>query len=378
MNQQEVEARASLIAADRIVFKFGSRVLVNRSGRPDVRSIKSIVRELAKVRREGREIVMVTSGAIASGVESLGLPKRPSDISGLQMAAAVGQVRLISRYEELFAHEGMKIAQVLLTHDDLRNRSRHLNARNTMLRLLKEGVIPIVNENDVVASDEIKFGDNDVLASLVSILIDADLLVLLSSTDGLREAAPGGRTKRVSFLPDITEETLALANSKTTEFSSGGMLSKLQSARTFAKTGGTIVIADGRQPGVIPGVLKGADTGTLIRGGKKSLKNRKEWIAFFSRPGASIIVDAGAEQAIRHRGKSLLPIGIREVEGTFDKGSIVNIRNEQKKIIARGLVSFSSDEVRRVKGKKTSEMLSILGPLEDREIVHRDNLVLIG
>lgn len=378
MNQQEREARASLIAANRIVFKFGSRVLVNRSGRPDIRSIKGIVKELARVRREGREIVMVTSGAIASGVESLGLSRRPSDISGLQMAAAVGQVRLISRYEELFAQEGLKIAQVLLTHDDLRNRSRHLNSRNTMLRLLKEGIIPIVNENDVVASDEIKFGDNDVLASLVSILIDADLLVLLSSTDGLREATSGGRTKRVPFLPAVTDETLALANSKISEFSTGGMFSKLQSAQTFARTGGTIVIADGRKAGAISGILKGTDTGTLICGEKKSIRNRKEWIAFFSRPGASIIVDAGAEQAIRYRGKSLLPIGIREVEGTFDKGSIVNIRNEQKKIIARGLVSFSSDEVRRVKGKKTSEMLSILGPLEDREIVHRDNLVLIG
>lgn len=377
MNQQEREARASLITANRIVFKFGSRVLVNRSGRPDSRSIKSIVKELARVRREGREIIMVTSGAIASGVESLGLSRRPADISGLQMAAAVGQVRLISHYEELFGREGLRIGQVLLTHDDLRNRTRHLNARNTMLRLLKEGVVPVVNENDVVASEEIKFGDNDVLASLVSILVDADLLVLLSSTDGLRETGPSGRTKRVPFLAGVTEEALALANGKSGEFSTGGMLSKLQSARTFAKAGGNIIIADGRKPKVISTILKGSDVGTLIQGEKNSLKTRKEWIAFFSKPGASVVVDRGAEHALRQGGKSLLPIGVSDVEGVFEKGSIVNVRNEDKQIIARGLVSFSSEEVRLIKGKRTSEMLSILGPLEHREIIHRDNLVII-
>jgi len=377
---QEAE-RQVLRRARRVVVKIGSRVLVQRTGNPDLRRIRLLVREVAKLRRAGKEVIVVSSGAIAAGVEALGLNKRPTNLPELQMAAAVGQVRLMTLYDRFFGAERCRIGQVLLTHSDLQHRARHLNARNTMMVLLRRGIIPIINENDVVAVDEIKFGDNDILASLVTVLIDGDVLLLLSTTDGLRAPLASGRTRRVPYLESVTPEALALASGKGSEFSLGGMASKLQSAQTAVDVGAAVVIADGRKPQVIGQVMAGEDVGTMIGNPRKNsrglFRGRKRWLAFFHKMSGSIVVDAGAQGALEKNGNSLLPIGIREVEGTFAKGALVNVRSQDGRVIARGLSQYSSDEIRRIMGRRTAEIEGILGSRDCDEVIHRDNMVVI-
>ena len=375
-------ARQELAQARRIVVKIGSRILVQRSGRPEMRRIRSLVRELAKLRQAGREVVFVTSGAIGAGMEVLGMKRRPTNLPELQMAAAVGQSRLMTRYDKLFVRERCKIGQVLLTHDDLKHRSRHLNARNTMLTMLSAGVIPVVNENDAVAVDEIKFGDNDLLASLVVHLIDADLLIILTTTDGLREPAASGRSRRVAFLESVTPKVLELAVGKGSALSTGGMASKLEAAYAVVKTGAAVIIADGRQSGIIGKILAGEDTGTLIRPTADqcaaSLTGRKRWIAFFHKPEGTLIIDDGARSAIERGGKSLLPIGIKKVDGEFDIGAAVNIKIADQTLIARGLVSYSSHDIRLIQGHRTDAIAGILGTANYTEVIHRDNMVLLN
>jgi len=252
----------------RVVVKIGTRVLVQKAGRPDVRRMRSLIRELAALRRSGYEIVVVTSGAIGAGMEALGMSKRPVKLPDLQMAAAVGQTRLMSRYDELFSAAGFKVGQVLLTHADFHHKIRLTNARRTMDNLIKNEVIPIVNENDVVADEEIKadlaLGDNDLLASLVVKLVRADLLIMLTTVDGVRERARDGRTHRVRYLESITPKTFRLVSSGTSALSKGGMISKLKAARAAAGTGCSAVIANGRQPGVLARIMNGEDVGTLV------------------------------------------------------------------------------------------------------------------
>jgi glutamate 5-kinase len=374
-------ARRELAQARRIVVKIGSRILVQHSGRPEMRRISSLVRELAGLRLMGREVIFVTSGAIGAGMEALGMKRRPTDLPGLQMAAAVGQSRLMTRYDKLFARKRCRIGQVLLTHDDLKHRSRHLNARNTMLAMLNAGVIPVVNENDVVAVDEIRFGDNDLLASLVAHLIDADLLILLTTTNGLRKRTTSGRSRRVAFMESVTNEALALASGKGSAISTGGMASKLEAARTVAKTGTAVIIADGRQNGIITKILAGKDTGTLIRSAAghyaEPLTGRKRWIAFFHRPKGSLIIDEGARRAIERNGKSLLPIGVKKVDGEFEAGAAVDIKIADQTLIARGLVSYSSRAIRLIMGHRTEAIAGILGTADYEEIVHRDNMAIM-
>ncbi len=375
-------ARQKLAQARRIVVKIGSRILVQRSGRPEMRRIRSLVRELARLQQEGREVVFVTSGAIGAGMEALGMKQRPTILPDLQMAAAVGQSRLMTRYDKLFSRERCKIGQVLLTHDDLNHRSRHLNARNTMLTMLRAGVIPVVNENDVVAVDEIKFGDNDLLASLVVHLIDADLLIILTTTDGLREPATSGHSRRVAFLATITPEVRALASGKGSALSTGGMASKLDSAHAVAKTGAAVVIADGRQSGIIGKILAGADTGTLIQPAADQdaalLTGRKRWIAFFHKPQGTLFIDDGARRAIERDGKSLLPIGIKKVAGEFGSGAAVDIRIADQTLVARGLVSYSSHDIRLIQGHRTDAIAGILGTADYEEVIHRDNMAIMN
>jgi glutamate 5-kinase len=371
--------RQELREAKRVIVKIGSRVLVQRTGNPDLARIRSLVKQIARLRNSGREVVLVTSGAIAAGVEALRLGKRPSDLPQLQMAAAVGQVRLMTLYDTFFEAERCGIGQVLLTHADLQDRARHLNARNTILALLRQGIIPIINENDVVAVDEIKFGDNDVLASLVTVLVDGDVLILLSTTDGLRAPTSAGRSRRVPHLGSVTPEALALAWGKAGDFSMGGMASKLKSAQTAVAVGAKVVIADGRKPEILDRVMSCEDVGTLIGASSNQqsslLRGRKRWLAFFHRANGFVVVDAGAQRAIEERGHSLLPIGIRDVEGTFARGSLVNIRAQDGRIIARGLTEYSSEEIRRIMGRRTNEIESILGSRECEEVIHRDNMV---
>ena len=374
--------REALSNSRRIVVKIGSRALVQKSGRPDMVRMKALVKDIARLRRGGREVVVVSSGAIGTGVHTLGLKSRPTNLPDLQMAAAVGQSRLMTTYDKLFAAEKCKIGQVLLTHDDLNNRQRHLNARNTMMALLRNGVVPIVNENDVVAVDEIKFGDNDRLAALVALLIEADLLVLLTTVDGFLAPGKGGRMKRVSVLNGITDKELSHANGKGSELSTGGMASKLQAANMVARVSAPVVIANGCKAGILRQILEGQDVGTLIATETSTadsvLAGRKRWIAFFNKPQGTVIVDEGARAAIEQKGKSLLPIGIRDVEGHFASGTVVNVKTTAGVLFACGVVDYSSDQIRKIKGLKTADIAAMLGSKDYDEVIHRDNMVVLG
>jgi glutamate 5-kinase len=376
------EQRKNLTNARRIVVKIGSRVLVQKTGRPDLVRMKALVKDIARLRREGREVVVVSSGAIGTGVHTLGLKSRPTTLPDLQMAAAVGQSRLMTTYDKLFEAEKCKVGQVLLTHDDLNNRQRHLNARNTMMALLRNGVVPIVNENDVVAVDEIKFGDNDRLAALVALLIEADLLILLTTVDGFLAPGKGGRTKRVSVLNGVTAEELSHANGKGSELSTGGMTSKLQAANMVARVSAPVVIANGCKAGILKKVLDGQDVGTLIAMEAATqdsvLAGRKRWIAFFNKPQGTVLVDEGARTAIEEKGKSLLPIGIRDVEGHFASGTVVNVKTTAGVLFACGVVDYSSDQIRKIKGLKTTDIAAALGSKDYDEVIHRDNMVVLG
>ncbi len=372
--------RAALRAARRIVIKLGSRILVPQSGRPETQRVQSLVRAIAALKHGGREIVLVTSGAIGTGMDALGLRRRPTRLPDLQMAAAIGQSRLMNTYDRLFAAERCLIGQVLLTHDDLKHRARHLNARNTMLAMLQRGVIPIVNENDVVAVDEIKLGDNDILAALVVHLLNADLLVLLTTADGLQAPDAGGRSRRVAQVQAITRDILDLASGKDSELSSGGMASKLESAGAAAKAGAAVVIADGRRAGVLQAILAGEDTGTLIppagRNSQDTLSARERWIAFFHKPAGTLIIDDGARRALEQGGKSLLPIGVKKTEGNFAAGAAVDIKAQDQTLIARGLTAYSSRDLRLIQGHRTADIAAILGGGCD-EVIHRDNMALL-
>ena len=379
---ENLQIRGRFAGARRVVVKIGSRVLVQRDGRPDLRRLRALVGDLAAARRAGREIVVVSSGAIGAGMSVLGLKTRPTHLPDLQMAAAVGQSRLMALYDRLFAAEKCRVGQVLLTHADLNDRQRHLNARNTMMNLLRNGIIPIVNENDVVAVDEIKFGDNDLLAALVALLIEADLLILLTTVDGFRAKGAGGRTKRVGVLRNVTASELAMAQGKGSDISTGGMASKLQAAYMVARVSSPAVIADGRTAGTLMRIVKGEDVGTLVAaelaGAQAMLAGRKRWIAFFHKAQGTLVVDEGARAAIETRGRSLLPIGIREVEGHFASGTVVNLRTTQGVLFACGLVDYSSEQIRKIKGHKTTEIQDILGAKDYDEVIHRDNMVVLG
>jgi glutamate 5-kinase len=375
-----VKQRNKLKESPRVIIKVGSRVLVDETGHPDLIKIEHLVKQIAYLQKQGTAVILVSSGAIAAGVEALGLKKRPKTLPELQMAAAVGQTRLMTIYERLFSKENCTTAQVLLTHGDLRKRARHLNARNTILRLLDHKIIPIINENDVVSVDEIRFGDNDQLAALTAILIESNLLLLLTTINGLQSKF-GDESSRIPFLNAVTEETLSVASGKGSDFSLGGMSSKLQSARMAADLGIKVVIANGNDNNVIPAIIDGEDIGTLIVSEKKSnlskINRRKRWIAFFHRTSGVIIVDEGAEKAVVKQNYSLLAIGIKKIEGNFIKGSLVKVKNHDGKAIAKGLVSFSSDEIIKIMGHKSKEIKKILGVDNYDEVIHRDNLIVL-
>lgn len=355
--------REALKNAKRIVVKAGSKVLVESSGRPDDKQLRMLVDELAGIQKDGGEVAFVSSGAVGAGLETLGQTSRPKAVADLQMAAAVGQIRLMSVYDELFGQNGCKIGQVLLTHDALKHRERHLNARNTLLNLIANRIVPIINENDAISTEEIKFGDNDVLAALVAILIDAEALVLLSTTDGLRNGK-----ERVSYVEEVDDGILGLVADKADHLSTGGMASKLESAQIAAHNGIPVVIADGRKSGALTRILAGEDEGTLLFPKEGNISKRKRWIAFFNRAEGHLIVDDGAVKALG-KGKSLLPVGIKSVEGQFKVGAMVDIQSLNGDHIARGLVEYSSDEIEGLKGQQTSGKAG--------EVIHRDNMVIL-
>jgi len=355
--------RNRLKEAKRVVIKFGTSVLLDKSGYPGKEHLAKLVKVVARLHDEGKEIVVVSSGAIGSGLKVMGIAKRPKKLPELQMAASIGQSYLLSLYSDLFAAHGIRIGQVLLTHDDLRNRVRHLNARNAFSSLLKHRVIPIVNENDVVSVDEIRVGDNDVLASLVTMLIGADALVLATTAEGFYKTNAKGKQEVVSHISQVTGELFEHTKGKGSELSTGGMTTKLKAAGNVTRMGSLCAIVDGREPSNIFGVLQGKTIGTIIGSGKSSkVTKRKQWIAFFNRIQGAIVVDDGAKKALLKENRSLLPVGITKVTGNFGVGSLVNVLDKKGEIIACGLTECSSSDINELKGKTPAD-----------EVIHRDN-----
>lgn len=373
--------RKGLKAKRRIIVKVGSSVLVDHQGHLDPAQCRSLAKQIAQMVSEGRQVVLVSSGAIAAGLARMGRNRMPHQIPEKQALAATGQTALMHQYEKAFGRHGLHVAQVLLTLDDLSDRRRFLNARHTFYELFKWKVIPIVNENDTVAVHEIKVGDNDNLSSLVASVVEADLLINLSDVDGVFEQDPrvNAKAQRIGIIERIDAFTKGKASDTLRMGSTGGMLTKLEAAEKAQRYGVATVIADGRRRGIINKVLRGEDVGTYIspKSGGDRLSARKHWLAYSMKPLGVLIVDAGARRALQEGGKSLLPSGIRGVEGRFSQGDPIEIRTPDGKTFARGLSSYSSRELDRIKGQKTGEIEKILGYKYFDEVIHRDDLVLL-
>tara|TARA_B110000503_G_scaffold34843_1_gene56834 strand:+ start:4064 stop:5188 length:1125 start_codon:yes stop_codon:yes gene_type:complete len=370
--------RAVAKEAKRWVVKIGSALLTDDGAGLDRKAIDGWVSQIATLLDQGNEIVLVSSGAIAEGMARLGWPKRPDRIDELQAAAAVGQMGLIQAYESSFERFSRGTAQILLDHDDLANRQRYLNARGVLKKLMELGVVPIVNENDTVVTDEIRFGDNDTLAALVANLIDADLLVILTDKDGLYSANPDQDTsaKLVSQAQANDDSLDALAGDTLSGLGRGGMVTKLQAARLAARSGCNTVIAGGRNEEVLLKVARGDVIGTLLSASQKPIAARKQWLAGRLQVKGQLILDAGAVAVLSKQGRSLLPVGVKGVSGEFSRGDLVSCVNEQGAEIARGLVNYSAAETLQIKGKGTELIIEVLGYREDDELIHRDNMVV--
>ncbi|HVQ74930.1 MAG TPA: glutamate 5-kinase, partial [Candidatus Binatia bacterium] len=346
---------------------------------PDAARIASLADDIAAAVAEGREMALVSSGAIVTGMARLKMAARPRSIPEKQAAAAVGQSALMWHYEQAFSRHGLRVGQVLLTGQDISDRSRYLNARNTLLTLLAFGVLPIINENDTVAIDEIKVGDNDNLAALVAHLIEADLLVLLTDVDGLYQGDPrrDPRARRLATVEAVTEDIYRLVYDDVPRVSVGGMTTKLQAAQKASASGIGMVIASGREPGTLRRLLRGEDVGTWFQPREDRLAARKRWIAFAVPPQGRLTVDAGAKKALTERGKSLLPSGLVDVEGDFSAGAVVTLAERGGAEFARGLANYDAEEIRRIRGVKTGDIEQVLGYKGFDEVIHRDNLVVL-
>ena len=373
------ERRRAVGKVRRIVVKVGSAVLTRDGAGLDARVLGRIARDTAEVLSSGREVILVSSGAIAAGRSRLGMTERPRTIPQKQAAAAVGQSALIQAWERAFSSRDRRVGQLLLSAEDLASRRRFLNARHTLLTLLRLGVVPVINENDTVAVEEIKFGDNDHLSSLVTNLIQADLLVILTDTEGLHDADPRV-SRRARLIPLVREFTPALdrlALSEPGEVGTGGMASKVAAARKTSHFGVPCVVASGRRRQVVSRILAGEPLGTLFLPRPERLSSRKHWIAFTREPQGTIRVDEGAVTALRERGKSLLPSGVVEVSGRFRSGDLVRIVDPRGHEFARGLAGYAAEEVGRIRGLRTSEIEQALGYRATDEVIHRDDLVLL-
>lgn len=370
--------RAALPGMNRIVIKVGTSSLAYKTGKLNLACIEQLVRQIADLFNQGREVILVTSGAIGAGAGKLGLKRRPRSIPEKQACAAVGQGMLLHMYEKLFAEYGITVGQVLLTREDFADRRRFLNARNTLRALLRFGVLPIINENDTVAVEEIKFGDNDHLSALVAGLMDFELLIMLTDTEGLYTANPrvDPDARLLSEVDEITPDIERLAGPPGTNLGTGGMASKLHAARVAAHSGVAVVIARATTENVIRRVLNGEEIGTVFRPAEARMEQRKQWIAYSAAVRGRIIVDAGAARALLENGKSLLPSGVVACEGSFEMGNTVSIVDPEGNEIARGITNFSSGEIDRIKGHKTGEINDILGYKAYEEVVHRNNMVL--
>ena len=372
--------RARLKATKRLVAKVGSALVTNGGAGIDRTAITRWASDVAALRASGVQVIFVSSGAVAEGMARLGWSERPKAMSELQAAAAVGQMGLVNVYEQAFAAHGLHTAQVLLTHEDLADRKRYLNARSTLLALLKHNVIPIINENDTVTTDEIRFGDNDTLGALVANLVDAQTLVLLTDQRGLYTADPrrDPSAEFVSVGRADDPQYEAMAGGVGTGISRGGMLTKILAARRAANTGIHTVIASGHEQNVLQRVLGGESLGTLLYAPEASLGKRKSWLADHLQLRGKVTLDAGATKALLHGGRSLLPIGVIAVAGEFERGEVIGCVDEAGRELARGLTNYSSGEALRIMRKPSSEIESVLGYADEDELIHRDNLVVTG
>lgn len=365
--------------AKRIIIKVGSSLVTNDGRGIDSNAIATWAAQIAQLRMLGKEVVLVSSGAIAEGMQRLGFDRRPTGVHELQACAAVGQMGLAQIYETSFRVHNLRTAQVLLTHADLADRERYLNARSTLFTLLKLGVVPIINENDTVVTDEIKFGDNDTLGALVANLIEGDALVILTDQKGLFTADPR-RDPAAQFVHEAKAGDLALeamAGGAGTGIGRGGMLTKILAAKRAATSGAHTVIAWGREENVLTRLADGEAIGTQLTAQTAQLTARKQWMADHLQTAGRVVLDAGAVQKLTEEGKSLLPIGVTEIFGDFGRGDVITCSDLTGKAIARGISNYSSSEARRIMRHPSSEIASILGFVEEPELIHRDNMVLL-
>ena len=372
------DSRQSLVDARTLVVKIGSALITNNGTGLDLGAINSWAQQMAVLAADGRRLLLVSSGAIACGMQQLGWSKRPGSIPELQAAAAVGQMGLAQTYQQAFGAHGIRTAQILLTHEDLADRTRYLNARATISTLLDLGVLPIINENDTVATNEIRFGDNDTLGALVANLIEADALIILTDQEGLYTADPR-KDVNATLVSQGTagdERYEHMAGGSGTHVGTGGMITKIWAAKRAARSGAHTVIASGRTPDALPRLLKGESIGTLLVASQPPLAARKQWLADHLQLAGRIQLDAGASKALR-AGSSLLPVGVTQVNGEFERGAVVACLDETGLEIARGLINYASSEARRIAGCPSTEIEQRLGYLDAPELIHRDNLVLV-
>ena len=368
---------ALLAHVKRVVIKIGSGVISNSSGLEEDR-VAALSTDICHLLDRGLEVIVVSSGAISAGKGQLGITGRPQTIPQKQAAAAIGQTQIILKYKETFQNQTHNVAQVLLTRDDLSNRRRYLNARNTVMTLLEYGVTPIINENDTVVVDEIRFGDNDNLSALVTSLVEADLLIILSDVDGLydRDPAENPQAELIPLVERITPEIEAMGGKSNGDIGVGGMNSKLKAVKRAALSGVGTVIANGRSANILSRIFSGEETGTYFLPAQSKLTAKKHWIAFSKRPRGKLLIDEGGQRAVIKYGKSLLPSGLCGVEGGFERGDAVRLCNLNGEEFARGVISYSLAETLQIMGKQSSEIETILGYKYRDEVVCRDNLVL--
>ena len=371
--------RLQLASSRRCVVKIGSAVLTADGKGLDRQAIAQWVEQIAVLMTQGLEIVLVSSGAVAEGMARLGWTKRPDAVHELQAAAAVGQMGLIQAYESCFQNHGRHSAQILLDHDDLSNRKRYLNARRALQTLIGLGSVPVVNENDTVVTDEIRFGDNDTLAALVANLIDADLLVILTDQQGLFDKDPRANpdASLVSVGRAGDESLDGLAGGSAGNLGRGGMITKLRAARLAARSGANTVIASGREQNVLARLFAGENLGTLLVAANEPITARKQWLAGQLQIRGQLVLDDGAVRVLTEQGKSLLPVGVRQIQGQFSRGDLVSCVSEAGKEIARGLTNFNAEEAGKIIGQPSTRIVEILGYCDDEELIHRDNLVLV-
>jgi glutamate 5-kinase len=372
--RQEVMALAHTV-----VVKVGTNVLTGDDGTLALDRVQGLADQVQRLRDAGRKVALVSSGAIGAGLGRLGMKKRPSDLRHLQACAAVGQGFLMRAYQECLARHGTHTAQILLTAGDFDNRGRYLNARNTILTLFEWNCLPIINENDTVSVAEIRFGDNDHLAAMVTNLLQAPLLVLLTDVDGLHAADPrtNPAAPLLTTVPGIDSSVLEMAGGSRSSLGTGGMRSKIRAARLATAAGESVIIANGSRPGVLDALFAGDPVGTLFLPHGGTVPAWKRWLGYTARPRGRLVVDAGARQAVQHQGRSLLPIGVVQVAGHFNKGDVVALCDLDGGEFARGLTNYSAADAARILGLRTEQIGEVLGALPYEEIVHRDNLVVI-